>query len=156
MPKLTLPSLSLVCQNTGRWCDAKDVPKSNVAMRFTHKLYCTITGLSKLYSSRNFCRDSSLAFGLKLASLVVMSPGARCMIKKEIRLIPINSGTIQKTRFSRYLSMMLLVHKIIAHDLMLAHFISSICAWNVPFISVIANAGRWCRVANTPYTLMNG
>ena len=101
MPSVTLPSLSVVCQKTGLWWEAKDVPKSNLAKRLTHKPYCTMTGLSKLYKARNFCLDSSLALGLKLASLVVMSPGARCMMKNEIRLMPSNSGTIHKMRFNK-------------------------------------------------------
>src|SRR5210317_160620 len=61
-------------------------------------------GLSRLYISRNFCLDSSLAFGLKADSLEVMSPGARCIIKNEMRLIPINIGIIHKILFNKYFS----------------------------------------------------
>src|SRR4051794_37826056 len=74
-------------------------------MRFSHKPYCTMTGLSKLYSSRSFWRDSSEALGLNDASLLVMSPGAKCMIKKEIKLMPISRGIIHNTRLIKYLSM---------------------------------------------------
>ncbi len=105
MPLVTLPCSSVVCQNTGRWWLANEVPKSSVPMRLSHKPYCTITGLSRLYNSRSFCLDSSLAFGLKLASDAVMSPGAKCMMKKEIKLMPTSKGTIQNNRLSRYLIM---------------------------------------------------
>ena len=46
--------------------------------------------------------DSSEALGLKDDSFEVTSPGARCIMKNEIRLIPISIGIIHRIRFIRY------------------------------------------------------
>src|SRR3990172_6201562 len=79
-------------------------PKSRGAIRPSHRTYCTWIGWARPQYSPNPSPPSAVTLGFRSVAISTGPPGAAWMTRKEMRLIPIRSGTVSSTRWAIYRS----------------------------------------------------